>query len=134
MRRVEAGPVAVDLDAHVVRKHAIRKHGVRKHAVRKNGAPVRLTSTLFALLAELARHRSTETTHAHLLRENWGPAHDAEAADLRVAVRTLRQKIADAPPTTGAERAGNRLQVRRRTAGFPGASIHAGRPLRRAPR
>lgn len=77
-RRITAGPVEIDLDAHVIRR---------------DGAEVKLTPKEFALLAELAAQKGKVLTHAHLLREVWGPAHTDHVEYLRVAMRGLRQKI-----------------------------------------
>lgn len=81
-RRVKAGPVEIDLDAH---------------SVRKSGAEVKLTPKEFSLLAELAGHPGKVLTHTHLLREVWGPAHTDNVEYLRVTVRSLRKKLEDAP-------------------------------------
>ena len=45
------------------------------------------------MLAELARHAGRVLTHAHLLRTIWGPAQEEHIDYLRVAVRSLRQKL-----------------------------------------
>lgn len=68
-----------------------------RHAVHRNGTPVHLTPKEFALLAELARHAGRVLTHRHLLRAVWGPAHEDHIDYLRVAIRTLRQKLEDEP-------------------------------------
>ena len=81
-RRLVAGPVEIDLDGHVVRK---------------SGDPVKLTPKEFALLAELAGNAGKVLTHAHLLREVWGPAHTGSIEYLRVTVRALRKKLEDDP-------------------------------------
>lgn len=81
-RRIEAGPVAIDLDAR---------------SVLRDGVALRLTPKEFALLAELAGHQGRVLTHAHLLREVWGPAHVDHVEYLRVAVRALRTKIEEEP-------------------------------------
>ena len=81
-RRIEAGPVEIDLDAH---------------AVRRAGAEVRLTPKEFALLAALGAQKGKVLTHAHLLREVWGPAHTGDVEYLRVTMRALRRKIEEEP-------------------------------------
>jgi DNA-binding response OmpR family regulator len=37
-------------------------------------------------------------THAHLLRAVWGPAQERQIEYLRVAIRSLRQKLEAIPP------------------------------------
>lgn len=81
-RRVRVGPVEIDLDTH---------------SVRKSGTDARLTPKEFSLLAVLAAHPGKVLTHAHLLREVWGPAHTDNVEYLRVTVRSLRKKLEDDP-------------------------------------
>ena len=81
-RKLTAGPVRIDLDAH---------------AVSKNGAEVKLTPKEFTLLAALASHPGKVLTHTQLLREVWGPAHTEHVEYLRVTVRSLRKKLEDDP-------------------------------------
>ncbi|MGR3434042.1 MAG: response regulator [Shimia sp.] len=81
-RRIVAGPVEIDLDAH---------------AVRRDGMDVKLTPKEFALLAELAAQKGKVLTHVHLLRAVWGPAHTDHVEYLRVAMRGLRRKIEAEP-------------------------------------
>lgn len=81
-RRVRAGSVEIDLDAH---------------GVRKSGKDARLTPKEFSLLAELAAHPGKVLTHTHLLREVWGRAHTDNVEYLRVTVRSLRKKLEDDP-------------------------------------
>jgi two-component system, OmpR family, sensor histidine kinase KdpD len=64
-----------------------------RRAVRRNGEAVHLTPKEFAVLAELARHRGRVLTHRQLLRAVWGPAHEDHVDYLRVAIRSLRQKL-----------------------------------------
>ncbi|MGN6279887.1 MAG: response regulator [Sphingomonas sp.] len=63
--------------------------------VRKSGADIHLTPKEYALLAELAKRPGKVATHAHLLREIWGPGHDSDVEYLRVAVRGVRQKLGE---------------------------------------
>jgi len=49
------------------------------------------------VLAELAKHPGRVLTHAHLLRTVWGPAQESQTDYLRVAVRSLRQKLEPDP-------------------------------------
>jgi two-component system sensor histidine kinase KdpD len=65
--------------------------------VSKDGEPVHLTPKEFAVLAELAKHRGRVLSHPHLLRTVWGPAHESQTDYLRVAIRSLRQKLEAEP-------------------------------------
>jgi two-component system KDP operon response regulator KdpE len=84
-RRIEAGDVAIDLDARRVTKDGVRVH---------------LTPTEFSLLRELALDPGALQPHAQLLRRVWGPGYERETEYLRVYVRRLRAKLetAGAPP------------------------------------
>lgn len=62
-------------------------------AVTVNGKQVHLTPKEYAVLAELAKHPGRVLSHAHLLRAVWGPAQEKQTEYLRVAVRSLRQKV-----------------------------------------
>ncbi len=65
--------------------------------VRVDGRDVRLTPREYRLLAELARHPGRVLTHAHLLREVWGPAYTTEHHYLRVYMGQLRHKLEAEP-------------------------------------
>jgi K+-sensing histidine kinase KdpD/DNA-binding winged helix-turn-helix (wHTH) protein len=75
---LSAGPITVDLFRRVVLK---------------DGAEVHLTPKEYAVLAELAKHAGRVLTHGQLLRTVWGPAQERQIDYLRVAVRSLRQKL-----------------------------------------
>ena len=75
---VECGAVTIDLVAR---------------QVRRGGLELRLTPKEYGFLAELAKHPGRVLTHHQLLREVWGPAHVDDVEYLRVAVRSLRQKL-----------------------------------------
>jgi two-component system KDP operon response regulator KdpE len=79
---LKAGPITIDSAAHRVSKH---------------GADLHLTPKEFALLFELARHAGKVLTHTHLLAAVWGQAHVGDIEYLRVAMRSLRQKVEDDP-------------------------------------
>jgi two-component system sensor histidine kinase KdpD len=79
---IEAGGVRIDL-CH--------------RTVSRDGNPIRLTPKEYAVLAELAKHRGRVLTHSHLLRSVWGPAQERQIEYLRVAIRSLRQKIEPDP-------------------------------------
>src|SRR5437763_1102283 len=59
--------------------------------------PLALTPKEYALLAELAKHRGRVLSHPHLLRTVWGPAQENQTDYLRVAIRSLRQKLEAEP-------------------------------------
>ena len=75
---IEAGPVRIDL---------------HNRAVTRDGEPVHLTPKEYSVLAELAKQRGRVLTHAQLLRTIWGPAQERQIEYLRVAIRSLRQKL-----------------------------------------
>jgi two-component system sensor histidine kinase KdpD len=79
---IEAGGVRIDL---------------YHRTVSRDGNPIRLTPKEYAVLAELAKHRGRVLTHSHLLRSVWGPAQERQIEYLRVAIRSLRQKIEPDP-------------------------------------
>jgi two-component system KDP operon response regulator KdpE len=79
---VEAGAVAIDLLAR---------------SVRRDGTEVHVTPKEWNLLAELAKHPGRVLTHEMLLRTVWGPAHVGQTEYLRVAIRSLRQKLENEP-------------------------------------
>ncbi len=65
--------------------------------VSKDGEQVHLTPREYAVLAELAKHRGRVLSHPHLLRSVWGPAQENQTDYLRVAIRSLRQKLEAEP-------------------------------------
>jgi two-component system sensor histidine kinase KdpD len=65
--------------------------------VSKDGQDVHLTPKEYAVLAELAKHPGRVLTHEHLLRTVWGPAQERQIEYLRVAIRSLRQKLETNP-------------------------------------
>lgn len=79
---IHAGPVTIDLF---------------QRAVARDGKPVHLTPKEFTVLAELAKHPGRVLSHEHLLRTAWGPAQENQTEYLRVAIRSLRQKLEKDP-------------------------------------
>jgi two-component system KDP operon response regulator KdpE len=75
---VEAGAVIIDLLGRTVRR---------------DGREVHVTPKEWDLLAELAKHPGRVLTHEMLLRTVWGPAQVGQTEYLRVAIRSLRQKL-----------------------------------------
>jgi len=57
------------------------------------GREVKLTVKEYDLLRLLVRHAGKVLTHRQILREVWGPGHDAHNLYLRVYVARLREKI-----------------------------------------
>jgi two-component system sensor histidine kinase KdpD len=80
---------------------AIEVNGVTidlfRRAVSKDGAAVHLTPKEYAVLAELAKQPGRVLSHEHLLRTAWGPAQERQTEYLRVAIRSLRQKLEKDP-------------------------------------
>ena len=75
---VQANGVTIDLSRRIVFR---------------DGEEVHLTPKEFAVLAELAKQPGRVLSHGHLLRTAWGPAQEKQIDYLRVAVRSLRQKL-----------------------------------------
>lgn len=68
-----------------------------RHRVMLDDQPVRLTRKEFEILALLGRHAGRIVTHAQILREVWGKAHERDTHYLRVYIGHLRQKLGDDP-------------------------------------
>jgi two-component system KDP operon response regulator KdpE len=75
-----------------LRLGAARVDFEKRTAVR-DGADVHLTPIEFRLLAALARHLGMVVTHRQLLREVWGPTHEAHTHYLRIYMKQLRDKL-----------------------------------------
>jgi len=67
------------------------------HLVWKQGKELRLTSTEFSLLKLFVRHAGKVLTHKMILKEIWGPKHEADTHYLRIYIGTLRKKIEEDP-------------------------------------
>lgn len=61
----------------------------------RNGEPVPLSRKEWALLATLTSHAGQVVTQPQLLRELWGPTHEADTHYLRILVAKLRSKLGD---------------------------------------
>jgi two-component system KDP operon response regulator KdpE len=68
-----------------------------ERTVKRDGREVHVTPKEWDLLAELAKHPGRVLTHEVLLRTVWGPAHVGQTEYLRVAIRSLRQKLETTP-------------------------------------
>jgi two-component system KDP operon response regulator KdpE len=66
-----------------------------RREVRLREEPLTLSRKEYALLALLVRHAGRVVTQPQLLREIWGPTHQADTHYLRVLVAKLRQKLGD---------------------------------------
>jgi two-component system phosphate regulon response regulator PhoB len=75
---IQIGDLLIDIDRHQV---SIRK------------SPVRLTSTEFKLLVELASKRGRVQTREHLLDRVWGYTYEGYARTVDTHVRRLREKL-----------------------------------------
>lgn len=84
--------VAAQAEQEVVELGAISIDLYRR-LVRRDGEELHLTPKEYAVLAELAKHPGRVLTHAQLLRAAWGPAQEKQTEYLRVAMRSLRQKL-----------------------------------------
>jgi signal transduction histidine kinase len=83
-----------DLEPIVVGDLAVDLH---RRKISRGGVEIHLTPKEYAVMAELAKHAGRVLTHAQLLRTVWGPAQQDHIDYLRVAVRSLRQKLEDDP-------------------------------------
>jgi two-component system, OmpR family, KDP operon response regulator KdpE len=79
-RRIQAGPVCIDLDAS---------------AVTRWGQPVRLTPTEYRLLEILATNRGRLCTDRFLLDRLWGAGSAHKGRYLRDQIASLRRKLDD---------------------------------------
>ena len=75
---IEAGDLALDVAAHVVRRRGVEVH---------------LTPTEFGLLKALMVNQGRLMTHAALLKDVWGPAYFEDVATLRTHMANLRRKV-----------------------------------------
>lgn len=81
-RTLRIGAVEIDLASRIVRR---------------DSEEVRLTPKEYHFLAVLTRHSGRVCTHAQILREVWGPAHEQDVEYLRVVARSLRLKLEENP-------------------------------------
>lgn len=70
-----------------------------KRTVTRTGADLHLTAKEYALLRLLLQHRGKVLTHRQILRDVWGPTHEADTHYLRVHMANLRKKLEPAPDT-----------------------------------
>jgi two-component system KDP operon response regulator KdpE len=79
---VEYGSLTVDFGARVVRKE---------------NKLVKLTATVYALLALMVKNEGKVLTHQYLLNQVWGPSYKNESQYLRVFIAHVRKKIETDP-------------------------------------
>ena len=77
-KTIQIGDLLIDIDRHHV-------------SVKKS--PVRLTSTEFKLLVELASKRGRVLTREHLLDKVWGYTYEGYARTVDTHIRRLREKL-----------------------------------------
>jgi two-component system, OmpR family, KDP operon response regulator KdpE len=68
-----------------------------KPLLTRSGQPVHLTKTEWQLLRALARHSGRTVTHRQLFADVWGRSFGDAQQNLRVHIRSLRQKIEKDP-------------------------------------
>jgi two-component system phosphate regulon response regulator PhoB len=77
-KRIQIDDLLIDIDRHQV-------------SIKKN--PIRLTSTEFKLLVELASRRGRVQTRDHLLDKVWGYTYEGYARTVDTHIRRLREKL-----------------------------------------
>jgi two-component system KDP operon response regulator KdpE len=68
-----------------------------RRIVKLRGNDVKLSPKEYDILRMLVTHAGKVLTHRQMLTQVWGPAHTDDAQYLRVAIRSLRQKIETDP-------------------------------------
>jgi two-component system phosphate regulon response regulator PhoB len=66
---------------------------IDRHYVSINKSPIRLTSTEFKLLVELASQRGRVQTREHLLDKVWGYTYEGYARTVDTHIKRLREKL-----------------------------------------
>jgi two-component system, OmpR family, KDP operon response regulator KdpE len=64
-----------------------------RRTVKLRGQEIKLSPREYDVLTLLVAHAGKVLTHRQILTQVWGPAHAEDAQYLRVAIRSLRQKI-----------------------------------------
>jgi two-component system phosphate regulon response regulator PhoB len=77
-RNIQTGDLFIDVD---------------RHHVAVKGNPLRLTSTEFKLLVELASKKGRVLTREHLLYKVWGYSHEGYGRTVDTHIRRLREKL-----------------------------------------
>jgi DNA-binding response OmpR family regulator len=103
MARIEAVLRRANARAGVVASEELRHGGLvidgRGHRVTANDREVHLTPTEYRLLRHLAERPESVVGHGDLLTAVWGAGYRDDIHLLRVTMRNLRAKLAEAAPT-----------------------------------
>ena len=103
MARIEAVLRRANLRGVAIAGDEIRYPGLvidgRGHRVTADGHEIHLTPTEYRLLRHLAERPESVVGHADLLAAVWGAGYRDERHLLRVTMRNLRAKLAEAAPT-----------------------------------
>ncbi|MGA9827223.1 MAG: winged helix-turn-helix domain-containing protein, partial [Rhodanobacteraceae bacterium] len=86
---------AVAADASPVYDDGHLRVDLASREVSLDGMAIALSRKEYALLALLVRHAGRVVTQPQLLREVWGPTHQADTHYLRILVAKIRQKLGD---------------------------------------
>lgn len=87
-RQGEASPVIVTGDLRL---------DLERREITRSGLPVKLTHLEFRLLEALAQRGGKVATHAHLLKEVWGPGSEGQVHYVRIYMAQLRRKLEQDP-------------------------------------
>jgi two-component system KDP operon response regulator KdpE len=68
-----------------------------RRSARRDDQPLHLTPLEYRTLAALARHGGTVVTQQALMSEVWGPDRDGDTRNLRVFIKSLRDKLEPEP-------------------------------------
>jgi DNA-binding response OmpR family regulator len=103
MARIEAVLRRTTARAAAVTGEEVRHPGLvidgRAHRVVADGHEIHLTRTEYRLLRHLAERPESVVSHADLLTAVWGAGYRDDLHLLRVTMRNLRAKLAEATPT-----------------------------------
>ena len=70
---------------------------LERRAARGSSGDIHLTPTEFRVLECLARSAGLIVTQEQIIREVWGPGREHDSRNLRVIIKSLRQKIEPDP-------------------------------------
>ncbi len=102
MARIEAVLRRTNARSAAIAGDEIRHPGLvidgRGHRVTAEGTEIHLTPTEYRLLRHLAERPGSVVGHAELLTAVWGAGYRDDIHLLRVTMRNLRAKLADAAP------------------------------------
>jgi DNA-binding response OmpR family regulator len=102
MARIEAVLRRTNARSAAIASDEVRHPGLvidgRGHRVTAEGTEIHLTPTEYRLLRHLAERPGSVVSHAELLTAVWGPGYRDDIHLLRVTMRNLRAKLAEAAP------------------------------------